>query len=113
MVKRRFFRLSVRHKREDIMAEKSSKFFEYKGYPLVRNKDTIYFGNMSDDYVCMLQIISKTKVGNIDIANRIRVSEMATADNLPPDKIIVKTSEKTSLYEALDIAYIWLTRKAS
>jgi hypothetical protein len=97
---------------EDIMAEKS-KFFEYKGYPLVRNKDTIYFGNMSDEYVCQLQILSKTKVGNMDIADRIRVSEMATSTDLPPDKIIVKTSEKTSLYEALDIAYIWLTRKAS
>jgi hypothetical protein len=96
-----------------MMAEKEKQFFEYKGYPLVRNNDIIYFGNMSDEYVCMLQIISKTKVGNLDIADRIRVSEMATSLNVPPDKVIVKTSEKTSLYEALDIAYVWLTRKAS
>jgi hypothetical protein len=94
-----------------VMAE--NRFFEYKGYPLVRSNDTIYFGNMSDEYVCKLSIISKTKIGNVEIADKVRISKMATADNLPPDKIIIKTSEKTSLYEALDIAYAWLTRKAS
>jgi hypothetical protein len=95
------------------MAEKSNRFFEYKGYPLVRNNDTIYYGNMSDEYVCMLSIVSKTKVGNIEIADKIRIQKMATAENLPPDKVVIKTSEKPSLYEALDIAHVWLSRKAS
>ncbi len=30
---------------------KGSSFLSYKGYPLVRNKDEIYYGNMNDEYV--------------------------------------------------------------
>ena len=33
-----------------------NEFFSYKGFPLVRNKDTIYYGNMYDKYVIMMQI---------------------------------------------------------
>ena len=31
----------------------SSSFFTYKGYPLVRHDNVIYYGNMSDDYVAV------------------------------------------------------------
>ena len=42
------------------MAEKEKQdFLTYKGKPLVRNGDTIYYGNMSDDYVIMMRITSK------------------------------------------------------
>ena len=36
-------------------------FFTYKGFPLVRHEDVIYYGNMSDDYVVMLKILNKKK----------------------------------------------------
>ena len=39
----------------------SSRFFTYKGYPLVRHDNVIYYGNMSDDYVVMLQILQQKK----------------------------------------------------
>ena len=29
-------------------------FYTYKGYPLVRNKNTIYYGYMSDPFVIMM-----------------------------------------------------------
>ncbi len=89
----------------------SSSFFTYKGFPLVRNEDVIYYGNMSDDYVVMLQILKKQKVNNIDIASKIKVYHMSTDLTLPPNKAITKTSEKESLYEALDLANAWLSRK--
>lgn len=90
---------------------KKSEFFTYKGLPLVRNKDMIYYGNMSDDYVIMMQIMEKTKVGDLDVASRIKIYKMATDEKLNPMEAIVKSSEKNSLYEALDIAYIWLSRQ--
>lgn len=98
------------------MAENITKthdFFTYKGMPLVRNKDTIYYGNMYDEYVIMMQITEKTKVGNLDVASKIKIYKMATDEKLNPIEAIVKSSEKTSLYEALDIAYIWLTRASA
>ncbi len=93
-------------------AEKKNDFFTYKGYPLVRKGDEIYFGNMYDKTVIMMQIAEKTKMGSIDVASKIRIYQMKT-DEENPVAAIVKQSEKSSLYEALDIAYIWLSRQES
>lgn len=83
-------------------------FFTYKGYPLVRHDDVIYYGNMSDDYVVMLQILDKTKVNDLDVASKIKIYQMSTDLTLKPNEAIKKTSEKESLYEALDLANAWL-----
>ena len=88
----------------------ASAFLTYKGFPLVRHEDVIYYGNMTDDYVVMLQILSKTKVNDMDVANKIKVYQMSTDLSLPPNKAVTKTSEKESLYEALDLANAWLSR---
>ena len=85
-------------------------FLTYKGFPLVRHEDVIYYGNMTDDYVVMLQILSKTKVNDMDVANKIKVYQMSTDLSLPPNKAVTKTSEKESLYEALALANAWLSR---
>ena len=42
------------------------EFFLYKGRPLVRNKDTIYYGRMSDPYVVMMQIKSHRDFSDLD-----------------------------------------------
>lgn len=88
-------------------------FFTYKGFPLVRNDDTIYYGNMSDDYVVMIQIIEKQKVGDIEVASKLKLYKMSTDESKNPIERISQTSEKDGLYDALDIAYIWLSRAAS
>ena len=93
--------------------EKTGGCFTYKGLPLVRKGREIYYGNMTDDYVVMMQIISTQKQGDLDIANKIRLFRMATDETLPPNERINKTAEKESLYEALDIANAWLSRYAS
>ena len=91
-------------------SENKGSFFTYKGYPLVRNKDTIYFGNMYDEYVIMLNIIEKKRVGDIDVASKIKVYQMSTDETLNPMERVVKSSEKYGLYEALDLAKVWLER---
>ena len=85
-------------------------FFSYKGYPLVRCGDTLYYGNMADEYVTMLKIEKTTKVFNIDVADKIKIYLMSTNTELNPIEAIKKTSEKDGLYEALDLASAWLQR---
>lgn len=89
--------------------EKSS-FPTYKGKPLVRSGDTIYYGSMSDKYVIKLDIKSKKKIGDLDVADKVTVQLMYTDPDIRKRKQIVKTSEKDGLYLALDIADAWLTR---
>ena len=90
------------------MAGTKKSFFTYKGVPLVRKGNTIYFGNMYDDYVVMIEILETEKQGDLDVANKVRLRKMATDITLPPNEQIVKKAEKSSLYEALDMACAWL-----
>ncbi len=90
--------------------QESTRFFTYKGLQLVRCGDVLYYGNMSDDYVTMMQIVSKQRVGNLDVADKVKVYLMSTDEKLNPTDAIKKTSEKTGLYEALDLAGAWLDR---
>ncbi len=87
-----------------------SNFLTYKGYPLVRHDDVIYYGNMYDDYVIMLKIMQKKKVKDLEVASKIKVYQMSTDLSLNPNEMIVKSSDKESLYEALDLANAWLKR---
>lgn len=94
------------------MSEKKDqpKFPTYKGKPLVRCGDVIYYGSMKDKYVVKLEIKSKKKVQDMDVADRVTVQLMYTDPNIRARKQIVKTSEKEGLYLAMDIADAWLTR---
>ena len=82
------------------------KFSTYKGRPLVRCNDEIYYGSMEEPYVIRMQIKSKKDVNGTEIADKL----MATDPYLSPRKQLVKSSEKKGLFLAMDIADIWLER---
>ena len=90
-------------------AEKSP-FLLYKGRPLVRSGDTLYYGKMNEDYVVMLQIKSKTEKHGMTVADKVSVQVIATDPEISMKNRIIKTSEKTGLYNAMDIGAIWLDR---
>lgn len=91
------------------MAEKKkAKFLSYKGKPLVRCGNTIYYGNMTDPYVVLLQILSSKKVNDLDIADKVTVQLLSTDPDARPKDRIIKKSEKKGLYQAMDIGSIWL-----
>ena len=88
----------------------AQEFSTYKGRPLVRCGDELYYGNMSEHFVIRLQIKTKTEVGSIQVADKVIVQLLATDPDLSPRKQLVKSSEKQGLYLAMDIADIWLER---
>ena len=88
----------------------AQEFLTYKGKPLVRCGDEIYYGSMEDPYVIRMQVKTKKEVNGVEIADKIAIQLMATDPNLSPRKQIVKSSEKSGLYLAFDIAEIWLER---
>ncbi len=97
---------------ENNNAEKATELFSYKGYPLVRKGNEIYYGNASDEFVIYIQILGSENIGDLKVANRLRVMRMLTDNSVSPLERITKQVEKTSLYEALEIANIWLSRAA-
>lgn len=88
----------------------AEEYITYKGFPLVRNAKQIYYGNMSDEFVASLNILSSHTENGLDVADKIKVILMRTATDIDPQDIVVKTSDRESLYDALDVANIWLSR---
>ena len=89
------------------------KFPTYKGKPLVRCGDVIYYGSMQDRYVVRLEIKSKKKIKDMEVADRVSIQLMLTDQTVRNRKQIVKTSEKEGLYLAMDLADVWLKRALS
>ena len=86
------------------------EFLTYKGRPLVRKGNEIYYGDMSEKYVILLQIMSTKKDGDMEIADKVLIQLLNTDSDLRPKERIVKKSEKFGLYNAMDIRTIWLQR---
>ncbi len=85
----------------------------FKGRPLIRSGKTIYYGDMGDKYVAMLQILNEVPFKDTMVPNRVAVQIWSTDDELRPRDRVVKKTEKTTLYDALNIASIWLERQLS
>lgn len=80
-----------------------NQYVMYKGLPLVREGDTICYGDLSEKYMLMLNILTKKENGEPDT---IMVQICYTDDK---HKIVKgKQAFKNGLYEALDLGIIWL-----
>lgn len=91
------------------MAEKKTPL-EYKGHPLRRKDNMIYFGSMADKYIILLQVLDTKKVKDLDVATKVSVQLQLTDPDLKSRDRVVKKSEKDSLYAAMDVASVWLDR---
>lgn len=90
------------------MAAKTT--LKYKGYPLRRKDNLIYFGSMADKYIIMLQILGTKKVKDMDVATKVSVQLQLTDPDIKSRDRVVKKTEKDSLYAAMDVASVWLDR---
>ena len=88
----------------------NNQFLTYKGHPLVRCGDTLYYGSMADKFIVMLKVLSSKKNDDLDVADKVSVQLMYTDDEMRAKDRIVKTSEKDGLYNAMDLGAIWLER---
>ena len=82
----------------------------YKGKPLLRSKNELYYGSLSDPYVVFIQILTTKKEAGEEIADKVHVTLLSTNTALGPKARILKQSDKQGLYNALDIGSIWLER---
>ena len=82
----------------------------YKGRPLMRKDNLIYYGSMADSHIVMLQILETKPVNGIEVASRVSVQLQLTDPAAKSRDRIVKKSEKDGLYTALDFGSVWLER---
>lgn len=82
----------------------------YKGHPLMRKDNMIYYGSMADSHIVMLQILETENVDGEEIAKRVSVQLQLTDPAVRPRERIVKKGEKAGLFTALDFGCVWLER---
>lgn len=87
-----------------------SEGLTYKGHPLMRKDNFIYYGSMADSHIVMLQILETKKQGDLELATRVAVQLQLTDPAAKSRDRIVKKSEKAGLYTALDVGCVWLER---
>ena len=89
------------------MAENSTAL-TYKGHPLRRKDNLIYYGSMADKYIVMIQVMSTEKDGSLDLANKVQLQ--FTDPDLKSRDRVVKKSDLPDLFSAIDMGSIWLMR---
>ena len=72
----------------------------YKGRPLMRKDNLVYYGSMADSHIVMLQILETKKVGEADVASKVSVELQLTDGMSAPRDRIVKKSEKDGFFTA-------------
>lgn len=91
------------------MAEKSG-VLTYKGHPLRRKDNLIYYGSMAEKYIVMIQVMSSQKDGSLELANKVHLQLQLTDPDLKSRDRVVKKSDLPDLFSAVDMGSIWLMR---
>ena len=90
----------------EVNGAKNNEFLEYKGRPLVRQGDDIYYGDLSAKYHVHMIVMSEKEVKGTMIPDKI-VVQLVPNGSIMPEKNIMSTS----LIDALETADAWLERR--
>ncbi len=82
----------------------------FKGKPLVRSGNVLYYGDPSEKYIAMMQVLTNKSFEDVTLSDRVSVQILSTDETLHTSQRVIKRTEKTGLYKALTIATIWLER---
>lgn len=88
-------------------AAKKRKLLTYKGKPLIRCGDRIFYGELTDKYILALDIIEAKDVKDVKSATKVKIQLMDNTGELGEGKVYRKT-ERENLYKAIDIGEWWL-----
>ena len=90
------------------------KYLMYNGKPLVRNEKVIVYGDMTDDYILFLGIMTTkpvdTENGKVEVPDNIMVQILSTDTSMPPAQRMVKQAIKNGLFDAMEVGLTWLKR---
>jgi ribosome-associated translation inhibitor RaiA len=89
----------------------NSEIRYYRGLPLVRCEDVLFYGNINEDYVTKIEVKSIKNNDKIKLSDKLTVQMVSSSSAARGRNLrIKKSSEKNGLYEALDVAFAWLER---
>ncbi len=88
-------------------AAKKKKILTYKGKPLLKCGERIYYGNLEDKLILALDVVESEKNKDIQSSKKIKIQLMDNTGDLGAGQVYRK-AERENLYKALDIGEWWL-----
>jgi hypothetical protein len=92
------------------LTAKVHDFPTYRGKPLVRSGNVLYYGDPAEKYIAMMQVLSSKDFSDLTLSDRVSVQILSTDEAVHTSQRVIKRTEKNGLYSALLIASIWLDR---
>jgi len=83
------------------------KQLTYKSKPLQRKDNLLYYGNIDDENIIVMQILNSKKENDLEISGAVAVA--LQTNTVPGKEKILKTAQRDGLFAALDLAEFWLT----
>ncbi len=80
------------------------KYLMYKDRPLVREGDTICYGDLAEPYILVMEIMSYKEVEGQKLPDAIIVQVVESKDQ----NKIIRQGTKNGFYEAFGYGLIWL-----
>lgn len=81
------------------------KMLRYKGKPLIRRGNMIYYGDPQQKYMIVMIVTSTEKKKDLDVTTGVTIQLML---NDGSKEKMIKQAERTGMYAAMDIAEYWL-----
>lgn len=88
-------------------AAKKKKVLTYNGKPIIRCENRIFYGNLEDKLILVLDIQETKKVKDLDVTTKVLIQVMDNTGELGKGQIFRKAT-RDNLYKALDIGEWWL-----
>ena len=82
----------------------SGKYLEYRGLPLVREENTMCYGDLNDKCILILEIMSHKKTPDGELPDKIWIQVVDPKDQTK----ILRQGNKEGLYEAFNLGLVWL-----
>ena len=80
----------------------------YREKPLLRDGNTLYYGDFKENFIVRFTILESEKVNDLDMAKKVIIELLEkSGDDISTAKL-TKKEERTSMWAALDIGIYWL-----
>ena len=93
------------------MSSAVTKAQYYRGFPIVKSGGILVVGDPADGAVLILTTLTTTNIMGEEVPDLMFLQIQNTDKNSPDCGAIIKQTDKTGLYAALDIGLVWLSRE--
>ena len=90
------------------MAKKVKDRLIYRGKPLLRCDDTLYYGDFAENFITVFKVLEKKKVKELDTASKVSIELLEKRGDSIKTAHLMKKAERNGLYSAMDIGCFWL-----